>query len=161
MDEEIQKAIEPPKGMWQRIGTVVSSPLTSVTKMTKESPAMVLIAILLVVQPIVQTGIELVKGLIEFKQDLDPNNRPVTKAELDVINSKIDFLEELVLTDTKEDRERLNRQDTWMDKKKPKPVVVIPQPDVTPDTVYNSLKQKLDDVTKKADANFKANPPKK
>ena len=163
MDDQIEKAIEPPKGIWSKVGSVVSSPLTSVSKMTKESPAMVLIAILLVVQPIVQTGIELVKGFVEFRQDLDPNSRPVTKAELDVINSKIDFLEKLVLEDTRADQERLNRQDTWMDSRKkgavpapiPLPTPPAPPPTPAPTVDYNSLNKKLAEAEQKADDSFK------
>jgi len=169
MDDQIEDAITPPKGIWNKTREIVSSPVTAITKLTKESPAMVLIAILLIVQPIVQTGLDLMRSFIEFRQDLDPNNRPVTKAELDVINSKIDFLEKLVLANTQADQERLNRQDVWMDSRKKgaipaplptpsaPPVVVAPPPNIG----YDSLNKKLNDVSKKADEEFKEHPPKK
>jgi len=146
MDDEIESAIIPDKGIWNKTREIVSSPVSAISKMTKESPAMVLIAILLVVQPVVQTGIDLVRSFIEFKQDLDPNTRPVTKAELDVINSKIDFLEKLVLADTADDRKLLNSQ---LKRSTAKSVD------------YDSLKKKLDDVEKKADEDYKEHKPKK
>src|SRR5271167_337611 len=168
MDEELEKAVEPTKGVWKRISSVVSSPLTSVSKMTKESPAMILIAILLVVQPIVQTGIELVKGLIEFKQDLDPNNRPVTKAELDVINSKIDFLEKLVLADTKADHDRLDEQNKWLNSHKHPGIANTPPVNAPPANAapplpadFDDLSKKLADVEHHADEDFRLHPPKK
>ena len=95
-----------PKSFWGKVGAVFSSPATALSNITKESPAMVLIAILLVVQPVVQTGIELIKEVAEVKQDLDPATRPVTKAELDIVNQKIDFNNQLILADIEADKEK-------------------------------------------------------
>jgi hypothetical protein len=148
MSEE-QLPIDPPKGFWSKVGSVVTSPGAAFSKATKESPAMVLIAILLVVQPVVQTGIELVRGLIEFKQDLDPATRPVTKAELDIVNEKIDFNNKLILADIQADKEKA----LAFAHGKPQP---IPAPINKPvDEQYKELQDKLTTVQKHLDSDFK------
>ncbi len=143
----MEEQIPPPKGFWSNVGNIVSSPVAAISKMTKESPAMTLIAILLVVQPIVQTGIDLVKGLIEFKQDLDPKSRPSTRAELDIVNAKIDFLQQLIVNDMKNDAERETNRHRHIsppvDNTQPKPVD------------FDTLKKSLADVQHKADEDFR------
>ncbi len=88
----------PKRSVWSKIGNAVTSPASAISNATKNSPLITLVAIMLVVQPVIQTGIELVKGLIQVKHDLDPSTRPVTKEELDIVNQKIDFNNELIIT---------------------------------------------------------------
>lgn len=153
MSEE-QLPIEPPKGIWSKIGAVVSSPGAAISKVTKESPAMVLIAILLVVQPIVQTGIELVRGLIEFRQELDPASRPVTKAELDIVNEKIDFNNKLILADIQADKEKALAFAHGRAAPQPPP----PLGDKPVDQQYSDLQNKLSKVQKNLDDNYRHQP---
>lgn len=163
MSEE-QLPIDPPKGFWSKIGSAVTSPGVAISKATKESPAMVLIAILLVVQPIVQTGIELIRGLIEFRQELDPATRPVTKAELDIVNQKIDFNNSLILADIQADKEKALAFAQHRKANIDGPVAPPsdkPSSDKPISQQYKDLQDKLTTVQKHLDSDYKKNSYKK
>ncbi len=128
-----------PRSFWTKVSSAVSSPLVAISDATKKSPAVTLIAILLVVQPVVQTCIDLVKGLAEVKHDLDPSTRPVTKAELDIVNQKIDFNNQLILAGIRaKATPKVDKSSTSAD-----------------NHPYSNLQQNLTDVQKKLDADYK------
>ncbi len=134
-----------PTTFWGKVGAVLSSPATALSNMTKNSPAMTLIAILLVIQPAVQTGIDLLKSLAEVKHDLNPETRPVTKAELDLVNQKIDFNNQLILADIQADKEKaLAFRHRSVDPKREK----------DDDRGYQQLQDKLTAIQKHLDSNF-------
>lgn len=128
-----------PKSFWDKIGAVLTSPATALSNATRESPAVVLVAIVLVVQPIMQTGIELVKGLAEVKQDLDPSTRPITKAELDLVNDKIDYLQQLILAEIHNNQHNLG---------------VDQSHGLVEDSKYKGFQNKLMGIQKKLDTDY-------
>ena len=86
-----------------------------------------------------QTGIELVKGLAEVKQDLDPSTRPITKAELDLVNDKIDYLQQLILAEIHNNQHNLG---------------VDQSHGLVEDSKYKGFQNKLMGIQKKLDTDY-------
>lgn len=110
---------------------------------TGHGPAMTVCAILLVAQPVIQTTIEVVQELIAVKQDLDPSTRPVTKAELDIVNQKIDYNNQLILAAIARQQSRSNAAKVDI------PLIAADSKD------YKALDDKLSGAETKADVAFK------
>ncbi len=131
----------PKKSWWKRFSDVVTSPASALSDATKHSPLITLFAIMLIVQPLIQTGIELIKEVASVKRELDPANRPITKAELDIVNQKIDFNNQLILATIqgKGVHKQVDKSTTTADSNE-----------------YHGLQSRLDGVQKKLDADFKS-----
>lgn len=134
MEEQIPK-----KPWYKRFADTVSSPATALSDATKHSPLITLFAIMLIVQPVIQTGIELIKEFAQVKRELDPASRPVTKAELDIVNQKIDFNNQLILAQIS------GKKPTKVDK----------STTTADSSAYSNLQQNLTDVQKHLDADYK------
>lgn len=93
----------PKLSIWRQFLKVVKNPISVLSDKTKDSPLITIMAIVFILQPIITTGIELVKGMVEVRDQLKPGNRPITKNELEIVNSKIDFLQQLIVTDMQRD----------------------------------------------------------
>lgn len=142
MEEETPK-----KSYWKRFTETISSPASALSDATKHSPVITIFAILLIIQPVIQTGIEFVKGLAEVKQNLNPQTRPVTKAELDLVNQKIDFNNQLILADIQADKDKeksLNAHPRGVDK----------DGRVLDGKRYRALQDKLAGVQKNLDSDY-------
>ena len=137
----------PKKSRWKRFSDAITSPASALSDATKHSPLITLFAIMLIVQPLIQTGIELIKEVASVKRELDPATRPITRAELDIVNQKIDFLQQLIVADVKGDAEhegnRRHHVSPPVDNTQPKPVD------------FDTLKKTLADVEHKADEDYK------
>lgn len=48
-------------------------------------------------QPVISTGIGIFHEFREVKHVMNPANRPVTEQELDIVNQKIDFMQQLIV----------------------------------------------------------------
>lgn len=146
----------PKKTLWQQVMDTVTSPMAALSHITKESPLIAILAIVFVFQPVISTGIDLVKELVEVRQTLDPSKRPVSKSELDIVNAKIDFIQSLIVTDMQNDAKAAEeRREHWHASQ---PMAV----DKTPEKVvpYVELQKKLSAVQSKLDKDYKAQPKK-
>lgn len=129
----------PKKPWYKRFADTVSSPASALSDATKHSPLITLFAIMLIVQPVIQTGIELIKEFAQVKRELDPASRPVTKAELEIVNQKIDFNNQLILAGIRaKATPKVDKSSTSAD-----------------NHPYSNLQQNLTDVQKKLDADYK------
>jgi len=133
----------PKKSRWKRFSDAITSPASALSDATKHSPLITLFAIMLIVQPLIQTGIELIKEVASVKRELDPATRPITRAELDIVNQKIDFLQQLIVADVKGDANRHHHVAPPVDNTQPKPVD------------FDTLKKTFADVEHKADEDYK------
>lgn len=140
----------PKRSWWQAIVDACSSPMDALTHITKQSPLVAILAVVFVLQPVISTAIDLVKELVEVRQTLDPSTRPITKAELDIVNTKIDFIQSLIVTDMQNDAKAAEeRREHWHSSQ--------PPVDQTRDKVvpYVALQKKLTDVQSKLDKDYK------
>ena len=64
---------------------------------SSKSPLLTVLAVVFLLQPVISTTVDLIDEWRSVKQDMDPGARPVTKNELDIVNKKIDFLQDLIL----------------------------------------------------------------
>jgi hypothetical protein len=81
----------PKKSFLHHLVDAVKNPSTILTGATK-SPWLAAIAVVFLLQPLISTTIDLFREYRNVKQSLDPSTRPVTKAELVLINEKIDLI---------------------------------------------------------------------
>jgi hypothetical protein len=151
----------PNKTIWQQLGALFKNPISILSDKTKDSPLITILAIVFVLQPVMSTSVSLVKDMIEVKQSLDPGGRPVTKSELDIVNTKIDFIQQLIVTDMQKDaaseEARAHRRSpNVVMAVPPPPAVVVATPNVasTPPTVVSSdpkseIRSKFSDLNKK------------
>lgn len=86
MTEETQK-----KTIWQSISDAVRNP-ASILSGASKSPIITGLAIVFLVQPIVMTGLSLFREWRSVQQVMSPESRPVTKAEFQILNEKVDFI---------------------------------------------------------------------
>lgn len=121
--------------LWQQFLAACQSPLTALKNKSKESPIVTIIAIAFLAQPVFSTGVTIVQGIVSVRQQFDPNQRPVTKGELDLVNQKIDFVQKLIEQDMANDQSI-------------KPVVVT--------VPYHQLQNQLTTVQKKLDTKYEA-----
>jgi hypothetical protein len=77
----------------------------------RKSPLALVLTIVFIVQPIASTVFSFVDDVAFVRQKLDPSQRPVTKAEFDLLNAKIDTLQDMMKDDIKKDRELINGQE--------------------------------------------------
>lgn len=162
----------PKPSIWQQVLKVVKNPISALSDKTKDSPLITIIAIVFVLQPVLSTGVDLIKGMIEVKEQLNPNNRPVTKGELDIVNSKIDFIQQLIVTDmqkdaaAEEDRRKYRHQhDNQVANTTPPPVNTMPVAPVAtvpvkPDDIrsrFKELNKKLEVIQAPLDKKFVEN----
>lgn len=138
----------PKQSIWSKLGSFFSSPASALSDASKHSPVLTVLAIMFVIQPVVQTGIELIKEVVEVRQDLDPATRPITKAELDLVNQKIDFNNQLILADINADKEKALAfaNHRGVDKAN----------EPLDHQTYDALQQKLTTVQQNLDDKFKA-----
>lgn len=138
---QIDPITTPSKGKWATIVEAVGNPFTFLTTWTKKSPLLSILAVVFLVQPVISTVISFVSEWRSVKEQLDPSKRPVSKAELDLVNTKIDFLQTLIVEDMKNDAkvEHPGSVDQT-------PTKVVP---------YVELQKKLTDVQQKLDKDFK------
>ena len=76
----------------------------------RKSPLTLVLAVVFVVQPVVSTGFDLIGDISFLRQKLDPSTRPVTKAEFDLLNAKVDTLQSSLNEDIKKDKEIIGGQ---------------------------------------------------
>lgn len=130
----------------QQLLSAIRSPMAAVKNASKENPFVSIIAIVLIAQPIVSAGTNLVQELMAVHTALDVDDRPVTERELNIVNSKIDFLQNLVVQDMQGDREIINGAKAHENSGS----VASPSNEQS----YEQLKQKLDQVQQKLNATY-------
>lgn len=149
------------KTFWQQVVTLCKSPVSILTDKTKDNPLITILAIVFVLQPIISSGISLVKDTIEVKQTLDPNNRPVTKGELDIVNTKIDFIQQLIVTDMQNDAAAEQAKNNHKHLRSTPSVASTPVNGVSSDakvdirSKFSDLNKKLQMVQKTLDSQYK------
>lgn len=101
MSDETQNPQDPneDKSRWQSILDAMSSPIDFLHNWTSKSPLLTVLAVVFLVQPVISTGIDLINELRHVKHATNPLNRPVTEQELDIVNQKINFLQQLIIAD--------------------------------------------------------------
>lgn len=142
----MQNEVIPKPSLWQQFIAVCKNPISTLSDKTKDSPLVTILAIVFILQPVISTTVDIVKAMVEVKQTLDPLTRPVTKAELDIVNAKIDFIQQLIVTNMQRDTSS-----------KPNPVITSPVVK-SPEKVvpYVELQRKLNDVQTRLDLNYKS-----
>lgn len=86
------------KSLWGTILQVITSPVDFLQHWSKKSPLLTVIAVVFLLQPVISTSIDVIDEWRTVKENLNPGKRPVTKDELDIVNQKIDFLQQLLVT---------------------------------------------------------------
>lgn len=116
---------------------LVSNPW-SIIDATKKSPLALVLAVVFVIHPIVSLVFGFIGDVTFLKQELDPTLRPVTVAELNLINQKIDSLEAMIEQDRKTDEKILAKS--------------AEHPNIKS---FKQAQSTLDDLQKKLDKDFK------
>lgn len=140
------------KSIWKTIVEAISSPMDFLQHWSSKSPLLTVLAVVFLLQPVISTAIDLIGEWRSVKQDMDPETRSVTKAELEIVNKKVDFVQQLIVT------EMNNRHvhESTHDAKPHAPVpVALPNSDVVaPTQKLKALQSQLDTVQKKLDTDF-------
>lgn len=139
------------KSRWKTIIEAISSPMDFLQHWSSKSPLLTVLAVVFLLQPVISTSIDLIDEWRSVKTDLDPQKRPVTKAELDIVNQKVDFVQQLIVTE-------MNNRHTH-ENISVKPHISTPEPASTPDVVVptqklQALQSQLDNVQKKLDNDY-------
>lgn len=152
MDQNTSTQDPEKKSRWKAFLEVISSPMDFLQHWSKKSPLLTILAVVFLLQPVISTSIDLIDEWRSVKQDMDPGKRPVTKDELDIVNKKIDFLQQLIVAEVN------SRHDHTHDgaHHPPTPVAVVPPPAVAdaPTSKLHDLQEQLDTVQKKLDSDF-------
>lgn len=140
------------KSRWKTIVEAISSPMDFLQHWSSKSPLLTVLAVVFLLQPVISTAIDLIDEWRNVKQDMDPSNRPVTKAELDIVNKKVDFVQQLIVTEMNNRHEHESTHDAKTHAPTPVPAS---NPDVVaPTQKLKALQSQLDTVQKKLDTDF-------
>ncbi len=140
------------KSRWKTIIEAVSSPMDFLQHWSSKSPLLTVLAVVFLLQPVISTTIDLIDEWRSVKQDLDPNMRPVTKAELDIVNKKVDFVQQLIVTEMNNRHQHESTHDAQSHA--PTPVQPVNPDVVAPTQKLHDLQSQLDTVQKKLDSDF-------
>lgn len=80
-----------------------SDTLKKIHNGAKQSPIIVILAVVFFVEPFVSFMFSVVDDVVAVKQRFDPSLRPVTEGELTIVNSKINLIQQELVTKTQQE----------------------------------------------------------
>ena len=78
---------------WTRTKSLMSNPWGTIKEAHNKSPITVLLAVVFLLQPIVSLAISIVGDYTWVRQKLDPNLRPVTVSEFQLLDQQVDAVQ--------------------------------------------------------------------